>query len=132
LTLLSNLFAVRLEHSLLEHACGKNGKHAFALLHLLILGERLRKLAYTRRKSDTTDLFLLLLLLVIIFLIVVFIVFIIRFLAMVRIAILFKILSRLLLTLHTSLSELLHHLEKLLPIILEKVVCNSENVTCEY
>jgi hypothetical protein len=51
---------------------------------------------------------------------------------MVRIAILFKILSRLLLTLHASLSELFHHLEELLPIIFEKIVCNGENVTCEY
>ena len=51
---------------------------------------------------------------------------------MVRIAVHFQILSRLLLALHASLSELLHHLEKLLPIVLEKVICNCENVTCEY
>jgi len=49
----------------------------------------------------------------------------------VRIAVLFKILSRLLLTLHASLSELLHHLKKLLPIILEKIVRDGENITCE-
>lgn len=51
---------------------------------------------------------------------------------MVRIAVHFQILSCLLLALHASLSELLHHLEKLLPIVLEKVICNCENVTCEY
>jgi hypothetical protein len=86
----------------------------------------------TRRKSHITDLFLLILLLLIIFVVVILIFIIITFLAMVRIAIVFKILSRLLLTLHASLSELFHHLKKFLPIILEKVVRNSENITCEY
>jgi hypothetical protein len=51
---------------------------------------------------------------------------------MIRFAILFKILSCLLLALHASLSKLFHHLKKFLPIILEKVVGNGENITCEY
>jgi hypothetical protein len=51
LTLLRDLFAVRLEHSLLEHSRGKDGEHAFALLHLLILRKRLHTLA----SSDSNE-----------------------------------------------------------------------------
>jgi|SRR6266478_469643 len=71
--------------------------------------------------------------LLLIFLVVLSLVVLIdTFLAMIRIAVFFKILGSLLLTLHASLSELLHYLEKLLSIVLEKVVRDCENVTCEY
>jgi hypothetical protein len=77
-----------------------------------------------------TDLFLIILFLVIIVVIIVIIVIVTLFL-IVRIAFLFKILNCLLFTLHASLSELFHHLEELLPVILEKIIRDSENVACE-
>jgi len=78
----------------------------------------------------TTDLFLVILFLIIVVVIVIIII-IVPLLLVIRIAVLFKILSCLLFTLHAPLSELFHHLEKLLPIILEKVIRNGENVACE-
>jgi hypothetical protein len=77
-----------------------------------------------------TDLFFFILLLVIIFVIILFVI-LVTFVIIVRITILFKILGRLLLALHASLSKLLHHLEEFLPIILEKVIRNGEDVACE-
>jgi ABC-type sugar transport system permease subunit len=84
----------------------------------------------TAKECHTTDLFLVILFLPIIIVVIVIVVVVAVFL-IVRIAILFKILSCLLFTLHAPFSKLFHHLEKLLPIILEKVVCNGENVACE-
>jgi hypothetical protein len=40
-------------------------------------------------------------------------------------------MSCLLFTLHAPFSELLHHLEKLLTIILEKIIRHGENVSCK-
>jgi hypothetical protein len=87
LAFLSDLFTVRLEDPLFEHACGKNGEHSFPLLHFLILGERL---------------FLVILIIVLLIVVVVLIV-LITFIVIVRIAVLLEILGRLLLTLHASL-----------------------------
>ena len=44
------------------------------------------------------------------------------------VAVVLDISSGLFLALHASLGELLHHLKKLLAIILEKVICDGENV----
>jgi len=77
-----------------------------------------------------TDLFLLVLFLAIIIVVIVIVIVVAVFL-IVRIAILFKILGCLLFTLHAPFSKLFHHLEELLPIILEKVIRNGENIACE-
>jgi hypothetical protein len=78
-----------------------------------------------------THLFLVVLFLVIILVIVILVIFILTVVIIVGIAILFEILSSLLFALHSPFSELFHHLKELLPIILEKIIRNGENVACE-
>jgi hypothetical protein len=78
-----------------------------------------------------TDLFLVVIVVLFIIFVVIIVIVVITFF-IVRIALFFKVLGRLLLALHASLSKLLHHLEELLPIVLEKVICNGENIAYQY
>jgi hypothetical protein len=78
-----------------------------------------------------THLFLVVLFLVLFLVLVIIVIIILTVIIIVGIAILFEILSRLLFALHSPFSELFHHLKEFLPIVLEKVIRDGENVACE-
>lgn len=76
---------------------------------------------------EKTHLFLLILFIVL--LIIVFL-FVITLFVILLFAVIFNIRYCLFFPLHTSFRQLLHHLQKLLPVVLEEIICNSKNIAC--
>lgn len=76
---------------------------------------------------EKTHLFLLVLFIV--FLVLVFL-FVITLFVILLFTIIFNICYCLFFPLHTSLCQLLHHLQKLLSVVLEEIICNSKNIAC--
>lgn len=75
-------------------------------------------------RETTHLLFLIFVVLIILILILV------TFIVLVVLTVILDVCSGLLLALHPPFRELLHHLEELLPVVLEQIVGDSEDVTC--
>jgi hypothetical protein len=73
--------------------------------------------------------YLLFILLLFVLLFVLLVIYFLAFIFLVHLAVILNVGRCLLLPLHPSLSQLFHHLQKLLPIIFQKIVGDGEDTT---